>query len=181
MEKLSCRFHWWNESRPALGQQWSDSLISQWCSRTTPWDSRYSRRDTRSLCKGSSENALSLSLKTVRFDLSNYQELVIGQLKNQWKPRSKCHKPLKFDHIAHDNRSKSKKNSDQVSCPASTGKEKWMKLTGPVTFFHINKYSKTEILAFCYWHNYSMIGLRDHSVLLPLLIVPQIPLKHIQT
>ena len=26
------------------------------------------------------------------------------------------------------------KNCDQVSCPASTGKEKWMKLTGPVTF-----------------------------------------------
>ena len=26
------------------------------------------------------------------------------------------------------------KNSDQVSCPASTGKEKWIKLTGPVTF-----------------------------------------------
>ena len=42
------------------------------------------------------------------------------------------------------------KNSDQVSCPASTGKEKWMKLTGPVTFIHIDKYSKTEILAFCY-------------------------------
>ena len=78
-------------------------------------------------------------------DLFDYQELVIGQLKNQWKPSSKCHKPLKFDHIAHDNPSKSKKNSDQVSCPASTGKEKWMKLTGPVTFIHINKYSKTEI------------------------------------
>ena len=42
------------------------------------------------------------------------------------------------------------RHSDQVSCPASTGKEKWMKLTGPVTFIHINKYSKTEILAFCY-------------------------------
>ena len=44
-------------------------------------------------------------------------------------------------------------NSDQVSCPASTGKENWMKLTGPVTFIYINWYSKTEILAFCYWHN----------------------------
>ena len=42
------------------------------------------------------------------------------------------------------------KNSDQVSAPASTGKEKWMKLTGPVTSIYINKYSKTEILAFCY-------------------------------
>ena len=44
-------------------------------------------------------------------------------------------------------------NSDQVSCPASTGKENWMKLTGPVTFIYITWYSKTEILAFCYWHN----------------------------
>ena len=88
----------------------------------------------RSLCKGSSKNALSLSLKTVRFDLSDYQELVIRQFKNQWKPSSKCHKPLKFDHIAHDNQSKSKKNSDQVSCPSSTGKEKWMKLTGRILF-----------------------------------------------
>ena len=61
---------------------------------------------------------------------------------------------MKFDHIAHDNQSKLiKKNSDQVSCPASIGKEKWMKLTGPVTFIHINKYSKTEILSFCYWNN----------------------------
>ena len=53
------------------------------------------------------------------------------------------------------------KNSDQVSCPASTGKEKWMKLTGPVTFIYINKYSKTEILAFCYWHKWliKVIGL----------------------
>ena len=139
-QKLNRRFHWWNESRPALGQQWSDSLISHWSSCTTPRDSRYSRRDKRSLCKGSSKNALSLSLKTVRFDLSDYQELVIRQFKNQWKPSSKCHKPLKFDHIAHDNQSKSKKNSDQVSCPSSTGKEKWMKLTGPVTFIHINNY-----------------------------------------
>ena len=57
---------------------------------------------------------------------------------------------MKFDHIAHDNQSKSKKNGDQVSCPASTGKRKWMKLTGPVTFLYINKYSETEILAFCY-------------------------------
>ena len=30
------------------------------------------------------------------------------------------------------------KKSGQVSCPASTGKEKWMKLTGPVTFIYIN-------------------------------------------
>ena len=42
------------------------------------------------------------------------------------------------------------KKNDQVSCPASTGKEKWMKLTGPVTFIYINKYSTTEILPFCY-------------------------------
>ena len=41
---------------------------------------------------------------------------------------------MKFNYIAHDNQSKSMKNSDQVSCPASTGKEKWIKLTGPVTF-----------------------------------------------
>ena len=42
-----------------------------------------------------------------------------------------------------------KKKNDQVSCPASTGKKKWMKLTGPVTFIYINKYSTTEILPFC--------------------------------
>ena len=41
-----------------------------------------------------------------------------------------------------------RKNSDQVNCPASTGKVKWTKLTGPVTFIYINKYSKTEIRAF---------------------------------
>ena len=29
------------------------------------------------------------------------------------------------------------KNSDQVSYPVSTGKEKWMKLTGPMTFIYI--------------------------------------------
>ena len=29
------------------------------------------------------------------------------------------------------------KNNDQISCPASTGKEKWMKLTGSVTFTQI--------------------------------------------
>ena len=29
------------------------------------------------------------------------------------------------------------KNSDQVSCPGSIGKEKWMKLTGPVTIIPI--------------------------------------------
>ena len=29
------------------------------------------------------------------------------------------------------------KNSDQVSCPGSTGKEKWMKLTDPVTIIPI--------------------------------------------
>ena len=40
------------------------------------------------------------------------------------------------------------KNSDQVSYPVSTGKEKWMKLNGPMTFIYINKYSKTGILAF---------------------------------
>ena len=57
---------------------------------------------------------------------------------------------MKFHYIAHDNQSKSIKNSDQVSYPVSTGKEKWMKLTGPVTFIYINKHSKTEILAFCY-------------------------------
>ena len=58
-----------------------------------------------------------------------------------------------FNYIAHDNQSKSTNNSDQVSCPASTGKENWMKLTGPVTFIYINRYSKTEMLAFCYWHS----------------------------
>ena len=135
-QKLSRRFHWWNESRPALGQQWSDSLISHWSSCTTPRDSRYSRRDMRSPDKGSSKNALSLSLTNcpiwpVRLPGACNRTGPIGQLKNQWKPSGKCHKPLKFDHIAHDNQSKSKKNSDQVSCPASTGKEKWMKLTGP--------------------------------------------------
>ena len=41
-------------------------------------------------------------------------------------------------------------NQRKNSYPASTGKEKWMKLTGPMTFSYINKYSKTEILAFCY-------------------------------
>ena len=46
-----------------------------------------------------------------------------------------------------------RKSSDQVSCPSSTGGEKWIKPTGPVTFIYINKYSNTEILAFCYWHN----------------------------
>ena len=46
-----------------------------------------------------------------------------------------------------------KKNNDQVSRLASTGKEKWIKLTGPVTFIYVNKYPKTEILAFYYWHN----------------------------
>ena len=29
------------------------------------------------------------------------------------------------------------KNSDQISCPASTGKEKWMTRTGPVTYIQI--------------------------------------------
>ena len=29
------------------------------------------------------------------------------------------------------------KNSDQVRCPASTGKEKWMKLSEPVTFIQM--------------------------------------------
>ena len=57
---------------------------------------------------------------------------------------------MKFDHKAHHNQSKSMKKNDQVSCPASTGKEKWMKLTGPVTFIYSNKYSTTEILPFCY-------------------------------
>ena len=33
---------------------------------------------------------------------------------------------MKFNYIAHDNQSKSMKNSDQVSCPPSTGKEKYM-------------------------------------------------------
>ena len=28
------------------------------------------------------------------------------------------------------------------------------------SFSYINKYSKTEILAFCYWHNWLVIGLR---------------------
>ena len=44
---------------------------------------------------------------------------------------------MKFNYIAHDNQSKSMKNSDQVSCPASTGKEKWMKLSEPVTFIQM--------------------------------------------
>ena len=26
-----------------------------------------------------------------------------------------------------------------LSCPVSTGKEKWIKLTGPVTFIYINE------------------------------------------
>ena len=55
---------------------------------------------------------------------------------------------MKFDYIAHDNQSKSMKNSGLVSCQASTGKGKWMKLNCPVTFIYINKYSKREILAF---------------------------------
>ena len=29
-------FYWWNESRHSLGQQWSDSLISQWLPCTIP-------------------------------------------------------------------------------------------------------------------------------------------------
>ena len=36
-------------------------------------------------------------------------------------------------------------SSDQLSCPASTGKEKWMKVTGAVTFIYIDKHSKTEL------------------------------------
>ena len=56
-------FHWWNESRPALGQQWlqSNSLISQWLPRTIFREIRGGgRRDTpASLCNGSSKKALS--------------------------------------------------------------------------------------------------------------------------
>ena len=55
---------------------------------------------------------------------------------------------MKFDHIAHDNQSTSTK---KVSC--FIWKKKGMKLTGLVTFIYINKYSKTEILVLCYWHN----------------------------
>ena len=44
---------------------------------------------------------------------------------------------MKFNYTAHDSQSKSMKNSDQVSCPGSSGKEKWMKLTGPVTIIPI--------------------------------------------
>ena len=54
---------------------------------------------------------------------------------------------MKFNYIAHDNQSKSMK---KVGCPVLNGKVKRMKLTGPGTFIYINKYSKTEILAFCY-------------------------------
>ena len=66
------------------------------------------------MCKGSSKNALSLSLKTVRFDLSDYRELVIGQDKSDSYRTNENqvangHKPLKFDHVAHDNQSKSMK------------------------------------------------------------------------
>ena len=56
-------FHWWNESRPALGQQClkSNSLISQWLPRTIFREIRGGgRRDTpASLCNGSSKKALS--------------------------------------------------------------------------------------------------------------------------
>ena len=41
-------------------------------------------------------------------------------------------------------------SAPEVRDPASTGKEKGMKLTVPETFIYTNKYSKTEILAFCY-------------------------------
>ena len=40
---------------------------------------------------------------------------------------------MKFNYIAHDNQSKSMKNSDQVSYKKNY-KKNWMKLTGPVTF-----------------------------------------------
>ena len=42
---------------------------------------------------------------------------------------------MKFNYIAHDNQNQNQwENGDQVSCPASNGKQQWMKLTGPVTF-----------------------------------------------
>lgn len=59
-----------------------------------------------------------------------------------------------------------------------------MKLTGPVTFIHINKYSKTETSRILLLTQLFDDGTSCHtslSPILPLLIVPQIPLKHIQT
>ena len=85
----------------------------------------------------------------------------IRQLKNQWKSSSKCHYSQWNSTTLHTITNQNQwKNSDQPDCPALNGKVKWMKLTGTGTFVYINKYSKTEILAFCYWHNYVVIGLR---------------------
>ena len=77
--------------------------------------------------------------KTVRFDLSDYQKLVIGQVKsdsqrtneNQVANATSQWNFTTWPMIANQNQWK---NCDQVSCPASTGQEKRMKLTGPVTF-----------------------------------------------
>ena len=87
------------------------------------------------------------------------------------------------------------KNSDQSSCPASTGKQQCMKLTGPVTFIYMNlkifqdwdsrillstqligdrTSCNTEVIGLVIW-NYSLITpcFVLQSVLLPLLIVPK--------
>ena len=46
-------------------------------------------------------------------------------------------RPMKCNYIAHDNQSKSMKKYWLGKLSSLTGKEKWMKLTGPVTFFQI--------------------------------------------
>ena len=88
-----------------------------------------------------------------------------------------------------------RKNTDQSSCPASTGKEQWMTLTGPVTLMYMNKIifqawdsrillltqligdrikGNTEVIRLVIW-NYSVIThwIVLQSVLLPLLTVPK--------
>ena len=87
------------------------------------------------------------------------------------------------------------KKSDQSSCPASTGKQQCMKLTGPVTFIYMNLLifqdwdsrillstqligdrtsCNTEVIGLVIW-NYSLITpwIVLQSVLLPSLIVPK--------
>ena len=74
------------------------------------------------------------NFKTVRFDLSDYQKFVIGQVKSD-SLRTIEHQVASATSqwnfttwlmITNQNQWKF---CDQVSCPSSTGKEKWRKLT----------------------------------------------------
>ena len=68
---------------------------------------------------------------------------------------------MKFHYMAHDNQSKSMKKLWPGKLSSFNWKRKMEETNWSSDFYsdalesfsYINKYSKTEILAFCYWHN----------------------------